>query len=264
MSTPRLVRYGAGPDRIVERWTPVGPPPADGWPVVVLIHGGYWRQRYDRGLMRPLAQDLVARGVVVWNVEYRRVGGSGGWPWTVEDVRSSIDLLVGPVGDDIDRRRVGVVGHSAGGHLALWFAGMTGARDDVRGTHDAPRTGIRPAAVVGLAPVADLARAARDGLSTGAATALMRCAPGQDPLRWEAADPCRHARHGIATLLVHGRKDEDVPIGQSEAYLAAARAAGTPITCQWDDSDHFACIDPSSATWARARTWLLAQLQVPD
>ncbi|MCC5947176.1 MAG: alpha/beta hydrolase [Nitriliruptoraceae bacterium] len=245
---PALYRYGPGPDRVLERWQPVGPAPDAGWPVVVLLHGGYWRQRYDRALMVPLARALAERGYLAINLEYRRVGGTGGWPWTGDDVLAGLAALVGPAGRGGDLQRLALVGHSAGGHLALWAAGRLAAAagPTVRAT----------AAVVALAPVADLRAAERDALSDHAARVLLRASPSQAPTRWDDADPLTSAGHGTATLVVHGSGDEDVPIEQSTVYVEAARAAGTPVTFHRDDADHFACIDPATPTCARWFDWL--------
>ncbi|HEX5782130.1 MAG TPA: alpha/beta hydrolase, partial [Solirubrobacteraceae bacterium] len=84
--------------------------------VAVLIHGGFWRQRYGRELEGGIARDLVARGWAVWNIEYRRLGADGGWPATFEDVTAAIRAL------PLEAERVVAVGHSAGGHLAVWAA----------------------------------------------------------------------------------------------------------------------------------------------
>jgi acetyl esterase/lipase len=91
-------------------------------PVVVLIHGGYWRATYGKVVMKPLAADLVRRGYATWNIEYRRIGRrqGGGYPMTFDDVAAAIDLLAGLGDDRLDFDDVTLIGHSAGGHLALW------------------------------------------------------------------------------------------------------------------------------------------------
>src|SRR5690349_23731746 len=112
-AAPVIHRYGAGPAQFGELWRPDGP--AAG--TVVVLHGGFWRARYDLSLGRPLAADLAGRGYVVWNLEYRRVGRGGGWPATLADVAAGIDRLADL---DVDVSAVVTVGHSAGGHLAVW------------------------------------------------------------------------------------------------------------------------------------------------
>jgi acetyl esterase/lipase len=242
--------YGDGPDRVGELWAPDTSPPASGWPVVVLLHGGYWRQRYDTSLMDPLAEDLARSGRAVWNLEYRRVRGAGGWPQTMDDVEAGLAALAG-LSAPLDRTRVVVVGHSAGGHLALLLAGRSRPGGPATGPAAPPVT-----AVVALAPVADL-RAAHDaGLSDHAVRELLGCDPDTDPPRWTAADPLAQVGHGVPVLLVHGTDDEDVPLAQTSAYAAAARAAGDPVTVEQGSWDHMALIDPASTAWASVRRWL--------
>src|SRR3984885_9254227 len=121
---PVTYRYGAAPDQLGELWLPDGA--AAG--TVVVIHGGFWRARYDLSLGRPLAADLAARGYAAWNLEYRRALAGGGWPGTFEDVAAGLDLLAtlsASTGLPVDTGRVIAVGHSAGGHLAAWAAGRS-------------------------------------------------------------------------------------------------------------------------------------------
>ena len=115
---PRAVVYGDDPAQFAELSLPAGDTAA---PVAVVIHGGFWRQRYDLSLGRPLAATLPARGWAALNVEYRRVGGGGGYPATLDDVSAAIDALAG-VDAALDLDTVVTIGHSAGGHLAAWAA----------------------------------------------------------------------------------------------------------------------------------------------
>ena len=115
---PRQIAYGDHPDQVGNLHLPLGEGP---WPTVVLVHGGFWKWGWDRTLMTRLAHDLANRGFAVWNIEYRRVGQEGGgWPGTFEDVAAAVDGIAGL--DGVDAGRVVTIGHSAGGHLALWLA----------------------------------------------------------------------------------------------------------------------------------------------
>ncbi len=136
---PAVYRYGADPAQFGELWRPDGA--AAG--TVVVIHGGFWRARYDLSLGRPLAADLAARGYAAWNLEYRRALAGGGWPGTFEDVAAGIDLLATL---PVDAARVVAVGHSAGGHLAAWAAGR------VKLPPGAPGARARRVAVTGSSP----------------------------------------------------------------------------------------------------------------
>ena len=118
---PARYPYGPHPAQYGELWLPGRAAVT----TVVIVHGGFWRARYDLSLGRPLAADLVRRGYAVWNLEYRRVGAGGGWPATFEDIAAGIDLLADL---PVSTSRIAAIGHSAGGHLAAWAAGRGGWR----------------------------------------------------------------------------------------------------------------------------------------
>ena len=178
---PTTVRYGPRHAQIADLWRPRGDR-AD-LPVVVLIHGGFWKQPYTKRLMRRVARVVLAHGWAAYNIEYRRIGpfGRGGWPETFDDVSDAIDAL-GDV-DGINRRRVVACGHSAGGQLALW-AGSSRATG-TNNTNNRPGSQpIRLRAAISLAGVVDLSAAARLGLGEGAVEALMGATPDQMPDRY--------------------------------------------------------------------------------
>lgn len=233
--------YGPHADQVVDLWHPspkrgTGPPPG-----IVLIHGGFWRHRYDRQHLSPLAARLAREGYAVTSVEYRRVGGDapdvgagGGFPGTFDDIEAALAMIREEAGGRVAAgfRRPVVVGHSAGGQLALWAVSR-------------PGTAIRKA--VALAPVADLARAADLGTGAGAVRALL----GGDLSRLPGADPAALLPTGVPTCLIHGRDDEDVPVELSERFVAAARAAGDdPRLTVLDGTGHYALIDPDSPAHA--------------
>ena len=230
-----MVRYGTDPSQVAEFFRPdyAGP-----HPTAVLIHGGFWRRGYDRHLMDALSRDLAARGWAAWNLEYRRLGDGGGWPATFDDVRNGIDAL-GEV-DGLDLTRVVAIGHSAGGHLALWAAARAHGR--VRITH-----------AVSQAGVADLAEAARLGLSHGAADELVG---GRREL-FARASPSELVPLGIPQLLIHGEEDEIVPVSIARGYAAAARAAGDAVDLvTLPGVGHFEHLEPASQAWREVVEWL--------
>ncbi len=226
MDPVERIDYGPDPSQFAELTRPAGRSRG----VVVVIHGGFWRAAYDLSLGRPIAAALAEQGWTAWNLEYRRVGGGGGWPVTGQDVGRGIDALADV--PDLDLGRVVTLGHSAGGHLAVWAAGRADARVPV--TH-----------AISQAGVLDL-RAGSD-LGGGAVSDLL----GADPDDVPEADPVRQVPLPVPVRCVHGRDDANVPLEQSERYVRAATAAGADATLTVVDGDHFTLIDPASRAWRR-------------
>lgn len=181
----------------------------------MLVHGGFWKWPYNRWVMWLLQRDLARRGWGSFNVEYRRLGrfgGGGGWPQTFDDVRHSIELLTsgrGPAA--VDPARVVVVGHSAGGHLALVAAGRI-----------ASSGGRPPALVVSMAGPTDLERLWTNG--SVPVDELTSDAPQSE--RWQLTSPMHALPVGVPVLCVHGDADTTVPPHNSAEFVAAAREAG--------------------------------------
>ena len=225
-------------------------------PVVILLHGGFWKVMYTKRLMNLLAADVIDQGWAAWNLEYRRVGSfpSGGWPATFEDVAAGVDHLARMAARfRLDVGRVVTVGHSAGGHLALWAAGRSklppgapGAPPTRPGAGEA--VGLRGA--VGLAPVSDLGEAARMGLGGGAAARLMGGPPERRRDRYAGADPAQLLPIGVPQVLVHGDCDGAVPVTLSRRYVERAVTAGDPaVLVELPGVGHMELIDPASAAW---------------
>ena len=224
---------------------------------MLLIHGGFWRARYGLDLMDRLGDDLAARGVATWNIEYRRVGEpGGGFPGTLRDVASAAERLRTLAADRaLDLGRVLTLGHSAGGHLALWLAARRRLPVGALGTGDAAAlTGPDTLPLVGAisqAGVADLTACWRQNLGNGAVRDFIGGGAEEYPERYAVADPARSLPLGVPQVLVHGLRDDIVPPGISELYLAAATRAGDDVRLRAiPDADHFAVIDPATPAWA--------------
>jgi acetyl esterase/lipase len=244
---PERLGYGRGPQRFGELWPPASPDPAP-WPVVVLLHGGFWRAGPTLEAMRPLAIDLAGRDLAVWNLEYRRVGQrGGGWPGTLRDVAVGIDHLVALAGRfPLDLGQVTVIGHAAGGQLALWAA----ARSRLPPRAPGARPKVVPRQVVSLAGVCDLVAAARERIGDGAVPAFLRAGPEAEPERYRLASPLALLPTGVPAVLVHGDADARVPVTQSRAYAAAAAAAGDRVDLvELPGVDHLVPTDPGSPAW---------------
>ena len=199
-------------------------------PVVVLIHGGFWREIYTRDTLDSLAVDLVARGYATWNVEYRRVPPIGAWRTTISDVVDAIDAVHALAERvPIDAEKTIVLGHSAGAHLAVLAAA---------------RTAHPIASMVLLGGVLDLS------LLPTEHDALPIFLGDELDTHRNAVDPCQNIPVDIAALVVHGTEDTSVDPTHSTNYVTAARSANAEVThVSLDGSDHWDIIDASSPTW---------------
>jgi acetyl esterase/lipase len=230
------IRYGDAPSHFFDLFLPADETRA----AAMMIHGGFWRARYDLQHASHLCAALAREGIAVANLEYRRVGeAGGGWPGTYEDILAGFDAARSKLGD-----RIVVLGHSAGGHLALRLA--------------ADR---HPTGIIALAPVADLTKAYELNLSNGAVVEFLGGTPEAIPLRYEAADP-RHHASSVQRCLIHGEQDDTVPMSLSYSYLKA-RGADKPdiVLVKIKDANHFDLIDPDSAVgWDPVRKTVKALL----
>ena len=245
-SNIQRLRYGQAPEQFGDLYLP----DVRGLrPLLVFIHGGYWRARYDLEHANPLCQALARAGLAVWNVEYRRVGShGGGWPGTFADVVAALGHVRQLALDyPLDLGRVTLMGHSAGGHLALWAAA---ARRIPAGhaLHDADPLPLRR--VVALAAVSDLRTAWDWQLSDGAVGELLGGDPQQAAEAYALASPIELLPLDVPQVLLHGDADEAVPYQLSQRYHAAARAAGDDCTLvTLPATGHFELIDPHSLAW---------------
>jgi acetyl esterase/lipase len=212
---------------------------------VALVHGGFWREQYDRAHQSPLAEALARDSFHVANLEYPRIGmPGGGWPGTGRSLLARVEAV------HADTRlpdRVVVVGHSAGGHLALWLA-SAGRAPWLSG-------------VVALAPAADLGEVARLGLSNGAAVALVGGPKEERPDAWADADPALQ-RLTVPAVVVTGDRDDVVPASVVEGYLASRLAEEPLSTAVASGADHFDLIDPDRPAYLLLLT-ALEELTLP-
>ena len=233
------ITYGADPNQFFHLRLPTAQKSSQSHPLAINIHGGFWRAKYNLEHAGHLCAALAAKGLATANLEYRRVGNDGGaWPGTFSDIRSAFQFLLQHAPEhNLDVHRIVVMGHSAGGQLALCLA-----------AHEPNVT-----RVVSLAGVVDLQHAYQLHLSNDAVAEFLRGAPKQVPDHYREADPMQLSLPGARQWLIHGSADDVVPPAFSRDYVGTKQKRTgqrkenvhlLPI-----DADHFDLIDPLSPAW---------------
>lgn len=226
--------YGPHPSQFADFRRAAAPAPR---PLVIMIHGGFWRARRTLVYAGHLCIALGTYGFTTINIEYRRTGeDGGGWPGTFEDVKRAIAFARCHAPEfGGDPARTILLGHSAGGHLALLAAA---AIPDLRGA-------------VSLAGVVNLRRAWELHLGEDVVTEFMGGTPDQFPDRYHLADPVNHPT-ATPPVLIHGTADDIVPAEISREFPLPHRYVELP------GADHFSLIDPSSRCWPKVARELTA------
>jgi len=215
--------YGDHPDQFGDLYLPRSrPDPPSPTAVLILLHGGCWRSRFGLAPLGQLARRITERGAAVWNLEYRRLGGGGGWPATFLDVAAGADFLRSLARPhDLDLSRVVAAGHSAGGHLACWLASRHVLPPGAE-LHRRQPLGVT--AVVSLAGIPDLALAAHEGICAGAPVELMGGTAAEVPQRYAQGSPLAAAPVTVPQWHVVGEADALVPAAYVRRCVGAARA----------------------------------------
>ncbi|MFD4368195.1 alpha/beta hydrolase family protein [Rhodococcus sp. NPDC058521] len=241
------IEYGSEPQQFGHLYVPDAPV-LDPVPVVMQIHGGFWSGDYHLNLGTTFALDLARRGVAVWNIEYRRLGAGGAWPEISADVMAAWDAIPGPVaagvpaGLDLDRARV--VGHSAGGQLAVWLAGQD--------------LSFRPERAVSQAGALDMATAGERGRRIRYIEELFGVPFDEDPELYRSASPRHRVPISVPVTCIHGMEDGQVPAVVSGRYRDAAVAAGDEVDLQLvEGEDHFAFLKSDTECWRLSREAVL-------
>jgi acetyl esterase/lipase len=245
------IPYGDAPEQFGELRVPAGAGP---FPVVVVVHGGWWRSAYALTYAGHLSAALTADGFASWNIEYRRVGNpGGGYPGTLQDVTAALNALRAIARDyPLDLTRVVITGHSAGGHIAAWLAAKPAHRElDGFG---------EPFALIGAVPVAgalDLVHTSALGVSDTVGIPVhdfLGGTPNDVPEVYGLASPTAWLPTGIPVIAVHGTADENVPLELSRRYVVRAQAAGDRAKLiVLDGVDHFEPFDPTTPAGAVVR-----------
>ena len=212
--------------------------------IAIVIHGGFWRAKYDLDYIRPVCDALTEAGIATWNLEYRRIGNpGGGWPGTFDDVARGADHVVSIASRfHLDVNRVIAIGHSAGGHLALWLA----ARSKLL------------SAAISLAGVVDLRRAWELRLSNTVVAEFLGGSPDEVADRYDFASPIERLPFGIPQKLFHGTADASVPFEISQRYVQAAQLHGDDAELiALPGASHFDLVDPSKNEFSLVRAAVL-------
>ena len=243
------IAYAEGRHRFGELRLPAGRGP---FPVAIVIHGGCWLADNGLDYMGTSAIALTRQGLATWSIEYRRVGNvGGGWPGTFEDVALGADHLRDLSRHfPLDLERIVAIGHSAGGHLALWLASRHRLREEQPLFRSEP---IRIRGVLALAPASDLAMLHRQRLCGDAIEKLMGGSPQDVPEHYRAASPLELLPIGVPQVLIVGGGDR-VWARLARRYFDAAVGLGEDVQLLCvDPSEHFDIVDPTAPTWPYIR-----------
>ena len=243
------IAYGPDPSQFLDlRLPPASAKSKPPYPLVINIHGGYWRAKYNLDHAGHLCAALATKGVATANLEFRRVGNDGGaWPGTFADIRSAFSFLVQNAHKhNLDAQTIVAMGHSAGGQLALCLAG-----------HEPSLT-----RVISLAGVVDLQRAYQLHLSNDAVVEFLRGTPSEVPDHYREADPMELSIPKAQQWLVHGSADDVVPPEFSSNYVSAKQKGASKEKedahlLEIAGADHFDIIDPRTAVWKQIEELVL-------
>lgn len=250
-AVPATTRYLYGDDteQFADLYLPTAPPTdSAGYPVLILIHGGCWGAQYGLAQLGLFSQRFAELGIAVWSLEYRRIGNGGGWPETFLDVAAGADLLRTIAKEHLlNLDRVVAVGHSAGGHLALWLA----ARHKLEPESPIYTPDPLPlAGVVSLAGIPDLVDADARDICRGAVPQLLGGSPVDFPERYRDGSPSAFLPLGVPQHLIIGTLDQAVSLVHNELYVEAARRQGDEVQLSvLPDVGHFEIVTPGSAVW---------------
>jgi acetyl esterase/lipase len=256
------IPYGEDSSQYGELRLPAGPGPH---PVAVLIHGGCFKAAYATTRdLSAMGDALKASGIATWSVEYRRVGQpGGGWPGTYLDVSRAVEYVrTLAASHPLDLNRVAVVGHSAGGHLAMWAA----ARARVpAGSDISTAPSLRLRGVMNLAGPVDLT-ANITGYQTlcrdSVITSLLGGTPATVPERYAHASPIKLLPLGIPQVLLMGEHEDFVPHALAETYAREARQAGDSVRLiVIPRAGHFEIASPRASTWPQVESAIRALIE---
>lgn len=251
------IPYGADPSQFGDLWLPKAYPGNRRFPLIVFLHGGWWKSEYDLGYTGRLCRAFGDAGIACWSVEYRRTGSTGGgWPATFQDAAAGFDYVQTLAKTyPLDLTRVITMGHSAGGHLAFWVAGRQGLPPGSNLQADPPQIVLSGA--IALAGAVDLRLTVElAGDSTFAHTRdnvyrLMGGSPAEHPERYAAGNPGDLLPFATRQVLIQGIHDDQIPPELPARWAELSRHAGSDASAHiLAGIDHLDVVDPATPAWS--------------
>ncbi|MCF6189461.1 MAG: alpha/beta hydrolase [Cocleimonas sp.] len=246
--------YGEHPEQYADLYLPKQSN-KKGHPVIILIHGGCWRAQFGLAQLGQLSQALTTLGFAVYNLEFRRLGNGGGWPVTFEDVALGADSLKDIAKKySLDLSKVISMGHSAGGHLALWLAGRHHLPKNSSLRRDDP---LQIHQVIALAGIPDLEAGVEQNICRGACQALAGGLPKDIPNIYQQASPHHLLPFNIPQWHIVGELDPIVPVEYLTPYIESAKRHDEVHFEVIPNIGHFEMVMPDSIAWATIKKILL-------
>lgn len=224
------------------------PETTDIHPTIILIHGGCWQAQHDLAPLGQLSKALLGLGFAVWNIEFRRLGNGGGFPTTFEDVALAADYLNTIAKKySLNQNKVTAMGHSAGGHLALWLAGRHHLPND---SQLFSQSALKLERVISLAGIPDLVEGVHQEICRGACQDLVGGLPSEIPEHYRLASPHHLLPFNIPHWHLVGELDPIVPVNYLKPFIQQAKQQDSQATLQViPEIGHFEMVMPDTASW---------------
>jgi acetyl esterase/lipase len=266
LSADHRIHYGPSQYQFGDLWLPAPAStatttpttaPAQHFPLVVFIHGGWWQSAYGLDYAGPLCAALKASGIAIWSIEYRRVGSTGGgWPTTFQDVAAGFDYVATLASTyPLDLNRIIAMGHSSGAQLAFWLAGRHHIPPTSKIYEPQPKLALHGlialAGAVDLQLVCDLSGYFTFAHDKREVYNLMGGSPAQFEVRYRAGNPGALLPLSVPQILIQSADDGQIPPQLPAMWADMARRQGDDVTVTIVPGvDHFDVVDPQSKAWA--------------